>query len=543
MRGGPQGIAAKARHREQDVAVSALSDAAETSGVRRRSLIRYAPAVVLLAAVFADGVQYADTDVWMHVRFGQFVLHTGHLLRHDIFSYSAPGAPWFNHEWLADVLIAGCYDLAGVIGLKLLKFTCALALMVLLADGIAETAARYSVQVAVLLLVGLALRIQVQFRPQLFDYIFLAALLALLNRDARGRPARLWLAIPIMALWANLHGGFFTGIAVLGFYAVVAGAQDWVAGRGLRRGLWVAAVAMLALLETLLNPFGIHAWLIAMAKFKEPIIAMNLNSEFQTLPFHLATGGMPIFIGYLFALLVAAAGILAVVAAPGLDDLPLVAIAAMMTCGWIYAVRNMAFAVIAWCAPLAHHLDLAVGRWSSRRSPKMSAPPAMASMRLQLPILAAAIVFALGAHMLSGRLPTSRESPVGAIAFMDRHHLHGNILAKYTWGGYVVWHEVPPSRVFFDSFDERFPENVQRSYADLLIGDKEQVAAMLNRYPHDFVLIPTSWWQSGFLSGRSDWTLLYRDPVASLFARSNSAAAKLDGIPELHGTAPSSFFP
>ena len=56
-----------------------------------------------------------------------------------------------------------------------------------------------------------------QFRPQLFDYVFFAALIAMLARESHGRRAPLWLAVPMLALWANLHGGFFIGLAALGF--------------------------------------------------------------------------------------------------------------------------------------------------------------------------------------------------------------------------------------------------------------------------------------------------------------------------------------
>ena len=61
-------------------------------------------------------------------------------------------------------------------------------------------------------LAALAMVPQNQFRPQLFTFMLLAATLALLVRDNyRGR-APLWLVVPIMMLWGNLHGGFIIGI-------------------------------------------------------------------------------------------------------------------------------------------------------------------------------------------------------------------------------------------------------------------------------------------------------------------------------------------
>jgi len=511
---------------------------------KRYSLLSYAPAVVLLAAVLTDGIQHGGNDLWMHIRFGQNVLDHRELLRHDIYSYSAPGASWLNHEWLADVVMAWCYDQAGVIGLKLMKFACAAAIAILIAAGVGETDAAYPIQVGTLLAVALAIMLQVQFRPQIFDYILLAALLLILNREVRDRHARIWPAVPVMALWANLHGAFVTGGAVLAMYTCGAGAQDLLTGLGSKRLKRFSIVAVAALLATLINPFGIGAWRVAFAKFSEPIIAMNMNLEFQSLPHHLAIEPLwQNLVFYLFPMLITLAGVIFVIAAPTLDDLPLVAIAVMMTCGWVYSLRNMAFAVITWAAPLAHHSNL----WLERRRPathaKFAGPQAPLAMNAQLSLLAAAGIIAWTGGLFSPRLPYNATNPVGALAFMDRHGLGGNILALYEWGGFVVWHAAPRSKVFFDSFDERYPASVQYAYIDFLNGPDDRTARVLRQYPHDFILMPTESRSARFISSRADWRLIYRDDVASLFARSDSAAAQLTGTPEIRHAPPPSVFP
>ena len=85
------------------------------------------------------------------------------------------------------------YNSFGVIGLKLLNFSCAGAVMTLLALGLAKTRAGIAVQFAAPAVVALALIQQIQFRPQLFDYVLFAALIAMLARETYGRGARLWL--------------------------------------------------------------------------------------------------------------------------------------------------------------------------------------------------------------------------------------------------------------------------------------------------------------------------------------------------------------
>jgi hypothetical protein len=485
---------------------------------------------VVLAAVIADSLQLADTDLWMHIRFGQMFLQTGHLLRHDIFSYSAPGAPWFNHEWLADVVMALFYDAGGVAGLKVMKFLCATAIMTLLALGTAETGAEYLVQFFAVVLAALGLRLQVQFRPQLFDYILLSAMLAMLARDNHGRRAWLWLTFPMMALWANLHGGFFIGLGVLGLYTVVLAIEDRLAGRGWRRTIRLSAITSAAVLATLINPFGIQEWYVAIAKFSEPLVVMNRNLEFQSLLHQLAGGQIAICI---VPLAIVAATAITFALTPRRDDLALLAIAALMICAWLGAMRNMAFAVIACTAPLARHSSLLIA--SIKRAPKMQP---RAPVAVQMLVFAGAIFLVVSARIFSPSLPIYADYPVGAVAFMQHNHLSGNILSSYEWGGYLIWHEAPASKVFFDSFDERYPQTVQYDYLSLIAADSH-APLVLARYPHDYVLAPASSPLDLMLSKRTEWALIYRDPVCALYARAGSAA-----LPKpISAPAPPSAFP
>jgi hypothetical protein len=509
-----------------------------------RSLLGYAPAFVLLAVAIADGVQYADTDLWGHVRFGQIMLRTGHLIRHDIFSYSAPGAPWTNHEWLAEVVMALLYNALGVAGLKLLKFFCAAATVLLLCAGVAESGAAMEVQFVVLLVASLAIAGQVQFRPQLADQIFLAALLLLLARESNGRRARWWLVLPMMVLWANLHGGFFVGVVVLAMYAAVAGALEVWDGCWPRRGLRLGLLALVALAVTLINPYGVAEWRVVIHNFQNPV-TMHLNVEFQSLFHQLGGGGFraKLLVPYVFPFILMAALAVGFALAPRRDDLALVAIAALMSYAAFYAIRNMALAAIACAAPAARHLDLAMRHRCSVRGLPTRSERAHAALHIQLFALGGAVFVALQQGMFSSRLADFQPHPVGAQDFMQRHNLYGNVLPQYEWGVYVIWHQAPRSKVFFDSFELRYPEPVQEAYVDFAFRGGAAAAAMLKGYPHDYVLVETRSRMYRLMMGRPDWKLIYRDPVAALFARTDSIAARIPGVPVLRDTAPPSFFP
>ena len=154
----------------------------------RISLLRYSPALVLLLIVVADSAQIPDSDLWGHLRFGQAVLASGHIISRDTYSYSAAGAVWLNHEWLTEIVMAALYNNFGVIGLKAWKFACVAATMTLMSLGMAETGATPPIQLNILALAALAMVPQIQFRPQIFTFMLFAATLALLARDNyRGR--------------------------------------------------------------------------------------------------------------------------------------------------------------------------------------------------------------------------------------------------------------------------------------------------------------------------------------------------------------------
>jgi hypothetical protein len=94
------------------------------------------PALIVLAIVLADAISYCDTDLWGHIRFGQAILATGHIIRADPYSYSAAGHIWIDHEWLSEVIMAASYNWLGVLGLRLLKLTLTVVTFVFLAKSL-----------------------------------------------------------------------------------------------------------------------------------------------------------------------------------------------------------------------------------------------------------------------------------------------------------------------------------------------------------------------------------------------------------------------
>jgi hypothetical protein len=118
----------------------------------------------------------------------------------------------------------------------------------------------------------------------------------LLLAERRRRPSLLWLAVPLVVVWANVHGSFVLGLGLLGL--------TWLTGvlaRAPRPHLALAVTAVAAVAVTL-NPFGLEIWRYAASILASPTIATRI-SEWQRPGLDTAEGIA--FVGSAIAFLVA----------------------------------------------------------------------------------------------------------------------------------------------------------------------------------------------------------------------------------------------
>jgi hypothetical protein len=510
-----------------------------------RSLLRSAPGVVLFAIVLGDAMRSADTDLWGHLHFGNIVLTQHQLFFHAPSSYACPPGPrnWIVHDWLSKVLMTLIYGCSGLVGLKLAKFGCVTTLMVLLSLGEGESGASLEIQAMVLIAAAVAFLPQMQFRPVLATYVLFAALMAMLARESYGRRAPLWLAVPMLALWANLHGGYFVGVAAMGVYTAVCGAQDLAEGRGMRRAVRLAALTSAAALATLFNPYGLNDWLTVIPYLSNPFTLRHI-SEFRPLLVVIADfhrEHRPLFT-FVSALAIMAGLLVTFALTPRADDLALFAIAMLMTVGALYAVRNTALAVIACCIPLCRHADLLIDRLRSLRNAG-TARPVWIWRALHAALAVLAVALAIRTGLLSKKLPAVEAKPVGALAFIQGHDLEGDVLCEFGWADYLLFHDAAHTKIFIESiFEAYYPPQLQSDFAAVYYA-QPAAARVLDAYPNDFVLMPNGSSAYTLMMAQAGWRLIYRDPISALFARSGSPATRLAGVPDLARTAPPSVFP
>jgi len=211
---------------QQTVPVTAKSES--RNGLTKRvseGLEENGTVVVVVAAFAAVLITHLRTalapDGWMALLSGRVVAQHG-LPSHDTLTIWAHGRSWVDQQWLAQFVL---YELERVGGLRLVLLVHVLLVTLGLAGAAVLSrrlggSARSTTWVALPVLVafwpGAAI-----MRPQSFAYPLFVAVLWLLFDDLRLQSRRVYVVLPLLVLWANLHGSVIIGAVLVSGYALV----------------------------------------------------------------------------------------------------------------------------------------------------------------------------------------------------------------------------------------------------------------------------------------------------------------------------------
>jgi hypothetical protein len=212
-----------------------------------------APAMAFIATGLDRGYQ---TELWQHLARGRLIAREGAVVSVDRFTFTVPGRAVRDNNWLSQLLYYALHWLGGLGLVQLansLTLAVTLALLVRLCRR-ASGSTRVAAVVGVGAFVGLWQTLLI--RPQSFSMLLFVTLYGLLQR-ARMKSALLWLVPPLMALWANVHGGFAVGLALIAAFTAPAAWQRLIGSGPDSQRIWpLAACLLAAALATLLNPYG-----------------------------------------------------------------------------------------------------------------------------------------------------------------------------------------------------------------------------------------------------------------------------------------------
>ena len=179
---------------------------------------------VLFAAIFLGVIGLGsrllnqDGDLGRHLTIGSYIISHHAIPTHDLFSHTMQGAALTPHEWLAQVIFASAYKVAGLNGVV---YLCALMLAVTFALVYRQCMQRSRIVLLSLcftILAAAAASLHWLARPHLFTLLLVVVWTGILEQMRRGDQRRWWILPLIMLVWANLHGAFIAGFAIWAAY-------------------------------------------------------------------------------------------------------------------------------------------------------------------------------------------------------------------------------------------------------------------------------------------------------------------------------------
>ena len=268
---------------QAQVAMTIFVTRAEEVASPTRGLLPLWGGVAIYVLLIAAGNRLLfDPDTMWQITVGQWILDHRAVPETDIYSFTMRGQPWLSTQWLAQVMYAKAFSIAGWAGVVVLAASAITATFILLATFL-NRRLRDSTTL-VLMLTAFALTAgHLLARPHVLAMPALVAWMGGLIAAADQRDAPSFWLLPLIALWSNLHGGFIFGLIMVVPVALdaVAGAE---AGSRVSLALRWAVFGFAALLASCCTPYGWNA-LLASLKILALGSALPLRTEWRPTDF------------------------------------------------------------------------------------------------------------------------------------------------------------------------------------------------------------------------------------------------------------------
>jgi hypothetical protein len=450
----------------------------------------------------------------------------------DGFTFTVPGARYLDVHWLFQLALHGLYRLGGHAAVVIAVFA-AVAAALALAGAAAQRRARPGLAAFCLALGLLAASDRIMPRPELATLLLLASEMLVLERFLERGGRGLWLLPPLLGLWANLHGLFALGLAVLAIALAGEALDAWLPPRRPldrpRAGRLAAALA-LSIAACTLNPNGLELLLYPLQQLL--MIGPSAGRRAAGLPsvelmslLHWRQVRPPVAAGFAALALVSGLGL----ALAGRERRARHVLLWLAFVGLGIAAQRNAALLLAVAPPLAIRT---LGDWLERR-------PAPAWARRGAALALAAALAALVADVGSGRFhlrigdarepglsPMDLLYPVGAAGWIARERPPGPIFHHQVDGSYLIWRLHPDYRVLVDGRLEVFGPEALRELTGTRLEDFRRLDA---RYRFGLALLAYALFDYGelmrALARDPGWRLVYVDETSVLFARIPPGAA------------------
>lgn len=191
-----------------------------TLGWAGREALLFPVVALFLIALAGNLPRELFQDSWLAILGGREVVQNG-LPAHDTLAIWTQGREWVDQQWLAQLLFYGLYAFGGIklaLALHVVAAAGAFILAVVVArrrGGSTRSVCWIAVPTYALLTWG-----SWNARAQSLALLLFVLLIALLMRDAHSPSRRVFFVLPLLVLWANIHGTALTGAVLVALWGL-----------------------------------------------------------------------------------------------------------------------------------------------------------------------------------------------------------------------------------------------------------------------------------------------------------------------------------
>jgi hypothetical protein len=490
---------------------------ANVRGIARALIPVCAGAAAYLFFLSIGDILLRDSDTLWQIKVGQWILDHGAMPYTDVHSFTRFGAPWMSSSWLSQVLYAavhGSMDWAGPVILTSIAIATTVAVFIyLLGPNLGPVPAMLLVTLALLMSGTHFLA-----RPHMLALPVLLAFVGGLMGAADRRSHPSWLLLPLMALWANLHGGFLLGLALIGPIGLEA---VWCSDPKRRVVLamrW-ALFAIAALVASCCTPYG---WNTLLGATKILSLGKLLSLIWEWMPADFSS------ISFFEAALLGLIGIAfyrrLVLSVPR--------ILLLLGLIWMALTHARNIEVFAFLAPLVLAKPIAE-QWGTGRNASAALsenrPPLFKVVLATLAVIVAGSAFT-GTFLAHHSFSFVRSQPVEAVDVLKQRRAE-RIFSTAPVGGYLIFRDI---KAFVDGRAELYGEHFVMDYFDAIAGkDVETLLRLLETYQIDATLLSPTLPAAKLLDHVAGWKRLYADKLAVIHVREDRASRNLSSISEV----------
>lgn len=495
-----------------------------------------------------------DCDFWWHIATGRYIVETGTIPDKDPFSYTSaleenknPFPVWENfilkQYWLSQIIFYLIYDYTGPKGIIILRSALLIATLILVFLKLRKYSVSFPISFLFLFIIFIALSKATGERPVLFTIFLTALTFFILDEFKVKKDKKIFLLIPIMLFWANMHGGFIIGIMIIISFMLGEGA-----GIILRRGDFTKkevylfyTATILAVSFSYINPAGWDAF----------TVAMNISSKYKSIHMHIKEYESlfslyyqkiyPVQYDYLALTLLFPLILILRNRKIELSHIILLSGTFIMS---VSAIRFIVYFMIIGTMVIGKETGILTENLFKIRLSERTYT--IVQNGLTLAVLLSIIFYATNIHKsdkFSFNIAKGYSVPEAAIDFIEKNKLQGNMLNEYGYGGYMTWRLFPEQKTFIDTRSLNIMVRTEyewimqaTEYAMEVNPSKSNTPLwerLLNHYKINFIFIPMLDIYAQIqpvifkLVESNKWVPVYCDPISVIFVRNSEQNSAL----------------